>query len=112
MKTRIYFLVIGFLLLKLATAQPVLETGGKMPEEWIDKSTGHKIVRLARIPGGSLSFYFHNNPFLGNNMVFYNSSLAEPGSATDMRKQETYNTNTKNKQLYLLNLSTLAATPL
>lgn len=112
MKSRMLMLALVVLLSKLTNAQPVLETGGKMPEEWIDKSTGHRIVRLARIPGGSLSFYFHNNPFLGNNMVFYNSSLAEPGSATDMRKQETYNVNTKNKQLYLLNLSTLTATQL
>jgi oligogalacturonide lyase len=112
MKTRMYFLAMGILLVKLAMTQPVLETGANMPQEWIDKSTGHKIVRLSRIPGGSLSFYFHNNPFLGSNMVFYNSSLADPGSATDMRKQETYNINVKNKQLYLLDLSTLAATQL
>jgi oligogalacturonide lyase len=111
MKTVFCFLTF-LLLATISVAQPVLETGGKMPEEWIDKSTGHKLVRLTRQPGSSLSFYFHNNPFLGNKMVFYNSSLADPGSATDMRKQETYNLNVRNKQLYLLDLSTLASTQL
>ena len=56
-------------------AQPVLETGGqKMPDEWIDKSTGHKIIKLTRKEGSNLSFYFHNNPFVDNKMVFYNTS--------------------------------------
>jgi oligogalacturonide lyase len=57
-------------------AQPVIETGGqKMPAVWIDKDTHHKIVKLsAGLPGNSLSFYFHNNPFIGNEMIFYNNS--------------------------------------
>ncbi len=90
-------------------AQQLLETGGKpMPDEWIDKDTHHKVVRLTRIEGSSVSFYFHNNPFVGNRMVFYNSSKEKPGAVTDMKK-ETYNMNVKNKQLYLLDLNTLAA---
>ena len=33
----------------MANAQvPVLETGKNMPDEWIDKDTNHKIVRLTR----------------------------------------------------------------
>jgi oligogalacturonide lyase len=91
-----------------SSAQQVLETGGRaMPDEWIDKSTNHKIVRLTRIPGTSVSFYFHNNPFVGNRMVFYNSSKQKGGEATDMKKQETYNLNVKDKQLYTLDLATL-----
>lgn len=86
---------------------PVMETGGqKMPDEWIDKDTHHKLIRLSRLPGTSLSFYFHNNPFVGNKMVFYNSSLQPGGQATDRVKQETYNTNTRNKQLYTVDLKT------
>jgi len=62
-------------------AQPVLETGSQkpMPNEWIDKDTQHKIICLSRMEGNSLSFYFHNNPFLtqtgneGDRMVFYNT---------------------------------------
>lgn len=62
-------------------AQPVLITGGQkpMPNEWIDKDTHHKVIRLSRLEGVSESFYFHNNPFLkqtsneGDRMVFYNT---------------------------------------
>ncbi|WP_207427017.1 oligogalacturonate lyase family protein [Pedobacter sp. SYSU D00535] len=55
--------------------QPVIETGSQkpMPREWIDKDTGHKIVRLSNIEGSNASFYFHNNPFIGNRMIFYNT---------------------------------------
>lgn len=70
---------------------PVMETGGqRMPEQWIDKDTRHKVVRLSRIEGNSsLSFYFHNNPFTGNKMVYYSRS------------------GTGNRQLYLLDLASL-----
>ena len=55
-------------------AQINMQTGGqKMPDEWIDKDTHHKVVRISRIPGSNGSFYFHNNPFYGNKMVFYNN---------------------------------------
>src|SRR6266545_2335882 len=58
-----------------ATAQPILETGSQkpMPETWIDKDTHHTIVRLTNKPGNNASFYFHNNPFIGNKMVFYST---------------------------------------
>ncbi|MBC7889758.1 MAG: hypothetical protein H7Z13_17925 [Ferruginibacter sp.] len=90
------------------TAQPQLETGGKkMPGEWIDKDTRHKVVKLsAGMEGNSLSFYFHNNPFIGNEMVFYNSSKQNPNDVTDMKKEETYNINVNNKQLYSIDLTT------
>lgn len=101
--------VFAFVFFARLYAQPILETGGqKMPNEWIDKSTGHKVIRLTRQQGSSMSFYFHNNPFIGNKMVFYNSSLEQPGAVTDMKK-ETYNLNVKNKQIYILDLKTLAS---
>lgn len=58
-----------------ASAQPVLETGAQkpMPETWIDASTKHTVVRLTNKPGANASFYFHNNPFVGNKMVFYST---------------------------------------
>jgi oligogalacturonide lyase len=60
-----------------ALAQPRMATGGrKMPNEWIDSATGHVVIKLSRIEGKSNSFYFHNNPFIGNQMVFYNSGAA------------------------------------
>jgi oligogalacturonide lyase len=49
-----------------AAAQPVLETGSQkpMPQTWIDKDTGHKIVRLNGATGNAINnWYFHNNPF-------------------------------------------------
>jgi len=69
---------------------PILETGnGTMPNEWIDKDTHHKLVKLTRVEGENASFYFHNNPFIGNRMVFYNTSA------------------TNGKQLYTVDLKTL-----
>lgn len=53
---------------------PVMETGGKdMPDEWIDKDTRHKVMRISRKEGSNRSFYFHNNPFIGNTMAFYST---------------------------------------
>ena len=58
----------------LMQAQPILETGGaKMPDEWIDKDTKHRVVRLVRKEGSNASFYFHNQPFYKNLMVFYST---------------------------------------
>lgn len=71
-----------------ASAQPVLETGKDMPDEWIDKDTQHKIIRLSRKEGSSSSFYFHNNPFVGNKMVFFS-------------------TGNNGRQIYTVDLSTL-----
>ena len=85
--------------------QQVLETGGqKMPNEWIDKDTKHKIIKLSRNDGSNLSFYFHNNPFIGNKMVYYSS---EKNDVSNIQKQETSSANSKNKQLHLLDLITL-----
>ena len=55
--------------------QPLAETGPKkeMPPEWIDQDTHHKVVRLSRKDGNNLSFYFHNNPFIGEKMIFYST---------------------------------------
>jgi oligogalacturonide lyase len=93
------------------TAQPVMETGGqKMPDEWIDKDTHHKIVRLSRIGGSSYSFYFHNNPFIGNKsdgyrMVFYNTSPQK--KEEQAAKVEISNTSASGRQIYWLDLKTL-----
>jgi oligogalacturonide lyase len=58
---------------------PTLETGSvqPMPDEWIDKDTGYRIIKLTRNTGGGRSFYFHNNPFIkqvsneGDLMIYY-----------------------------------------
>ncbi|MCW3093952.1 MAG: hypothetical protein JWP81_5021 [Ferruginibacter sp.] len=101
-----FILIFSTIICCNIAAQPVLETGGKkMPDTWIDKDTHHKVVKLsAAMKGPSLSFYFHNNPFIGNEMVFYNSSKQNPNDVTDMKKEEAFNVN--NKQLYSINLAT------
>lgn len=78
-------------------AQPLLETGGqKMPAEWIDKDTKHRVKRLTPPGANYASFYFHNNPFVrqtgkeGDRMVFYGN--------------EAYHGDGRGKQLYIINL--------
>ncbi|HSC55115.1 MAG TPA: oligogalacturonate lyase family protein [Phnomibacter sp.] len=93
-------------------AQPVLETGGSkpMPDEWIDKDTHHKVIKLTRRSGGNMSFYFHNNPFYKNEMVFYGYDVKAPeayaGEAQE-KKQEIGNLNARNTQIYKVNLKSL-----
>lgn len=86
-------------------AQPLLQTGGgPMPGEWIDKDTHHKMIRLTDSGRSNLSFYFHNNPFVDGKMVFYSS---EKQNSDNIKKQETYNSNAKDRQLYIIDLKTL-----
>ncbi|MEP6746749.1 MAG: oligogalacturonate lyase family protein [Bacteroidota bacterium] len=92
-------------------AQPLLETGAqKMPAVWIDKDTHHKVMRLTSNGRSNMSFYFHNNPFVANKMIFYSSAATQSESEKAI-KQETYNSNTKDKQLYLVDLKTLQSAP-
>ncbi len=46
-------------------------TRDETPREWIDRDTGHRVVRLSEQPG-SQSFYFHQNGFTadGEKLVF------------------------------------------
>jgi oligogalacturonide lyase len=86
-------------------AQPVMETGGtKMPDVWIDKDTQHKVVRLTRIAGSNYSFYFHNNPFIGNKMVFYNA--APQKQEEQAAKIEISNTSESKRQIHWVDLKT------
>lgn len=45
-------------------------------DDWIDADTGHRVIRISRLPGHSESFYFHQNAFTptGDKMVFGNTS--------------------------------------
>lgn len=74
MKTFLYLFLIFILTGACQTEKlQVIETGSitPMPDEWIDKDTNHKVVKLtSAMEGNSLSFYFHNNPFIGDEMVF------------------------------------------
>lgn len=89
-----------------ALAQQPLETGGqKMPDEWIDKDTKHKVIKLTRNDKSNLSFYFHNNPFIGNKMVYYSSNAN--AAQTDQKLETSNPMLSRNKQLHLLDLATL-----
>jgi oligogalacturonide lyase len=92
-------------------AQPILETGSqkKMPLEWIDATTHHKVVRITRTLGSNMSFYFHNNPFVDGKMVYYNSSNQKSAEESEKIRVAPGNDNVKNKQLYLLDMKTLKA---
>lgn len=88
--TVILLVALSLMLTANINAQQVLETGGKkMPDEWIDKDTQHKVIRLSRKEGSNGGFYFHNDPFYGNKMVFYS-------------------TDKKGKQIYTVDLKTYA----
>lgn len=105
MKNLIITIAFSIALLPHTNAQKVLKTGpGPMPNEWIDADTHHKIIRLTRREGSNMSFYFHNNPFVDDKMVFYGS---DEQNSDAIKKQETYNNNGKNKQLYDVDLKTL-----
>jgi len=108
MKLKTCFLVVGLTItVSFSQAQAVMETGGKkMPDEWIDSSTGHKVIRLTRRNGNNMSFYFHNSPFSGNRMIFYGTDFQNTAK-NDSVKQETYNIQAANKQLYSVDLKTL-----
>jgi oligogalacturonide lyase len=41
----------------------------ELPKEWIDKDTGHRIVRLSE-ENGSSTFYFHQQSYSGDKLVF------------------------------------------
>lgn len=87
----------------IAIAQQEQTTGLNMPNSWIDADTHHKIARLTNNDRSNLSFYFHNNPFIGNKMVYYSTEKTQNPAA----KQETYNSNARDRQLYMLDLKTL-----
>ncbi|MEO8403688.1 MAG: oligogalacturonate lyase family protein [Chitinophagaceae bacterium] len=112
MKKVLFCFLLAFCINHFAISQTLMETGGqKMPNEWIDKDTHHKLVRLTDTSRSNLSFYFHNDPFVGNDMVFYSSARSSPADIT-VTKQETYNSNSKDKQLYAVDLTTKKMTPL
>ena len=50
---------------------------GEVRDDWIDPDTGHRIVRLSRVPGDSQSLYFHQNEFTasGDKLVFENGGV-------------------------------------
>src|SRR5215470_16022077 len=54
----------------LAAAVPE-PRGQKVPSDWVDPATGHRVIRLSGDEGGS-SLYFHQNAYTpkGDKLVF------------------------------------------
>jgi oligogalacturonide lyase len=105
MKNTLFYLIGLLSTITALQAQQIMTTGGqKMPKEWIDKDTHHKVIRLTQREGNSASFYFHNNPFIlaqgneGDRMVFYGN--------------DKYSGDGFGKQLFYVNLKTLKITQL
>jgi oligogalacturonide lyase len=65
------FLLIATGLLLSANAR-----SENLRDDWLDSATGHRVIRISRIPGECESFYFHQNAFTstGDKMVFANTS--------------------------------------
>src|SRR5574344_939122 len=109
MKTKNFCVLTTFLACtQFMCAQiPVMETGGKeMPNQWIDKDTGHEIIKLTRRDGVNMSFYFHNNPFVDGKMIFVGGN--RDNKKSDVTKQEIYNMRDNNLQMYDVDLKTFA----
>lgn len=105
MKNTIVILFLLFSMNFIGNAQPKMKTGGqKMPDEWIDKDTGHKVIKLTRRTGVNASFYFHNNPFISNKMVFNGEDTTEQTSNQQFGGR---NFRWKNTQMYWVDLNTL-----
>jgi oligogalacturonide lyase len=100
---KIFYTLSTLVFITSVNAQRILPTGPNMPNEWIDADTHHKVVRLTNNDRSNLSFYFHNNPFIGDKMVYYSTEKTVDPAA----KQETYNSNARDRQLCLLDLKTL-----
>jgi oligogalacturonide lyase len=70
--------------IQLLNAQDNPDIHGPVPNEWIDPSTGHKVIRITRREGSNQSFYFHDNPFIrsadnqNDEMVFSGSTEKGP----------------------------------
>jgi oligogalacturonide lyase len=87
----IFLLACSFFSLEVKAQQLSVTGGGKMPVEWVDKDTRHKVIRLSRIEGSNSSFYFHNNPFI---------------TTKDGIKMAFFNTRNSSTQIYTVNLKT------
>ncbi|MFT3746545.1 MAG: oligogalacturonate lyase family protein [Pyrinomonadaceae bacterium] len=61
------YLVLASLFL-LISLQAFAQTA-ELPRDWVDPDTGHRIVRLSD-EGGSSSYYFHQNGYSGDKLVF------------------------------------------
>ncbi len=76
----------------------------ELRDEWIDSDTGHRVTRLSRVPGESLSLYFHQNGFTasGDKLVFENTPADAPPGERGPRTSRIYVYDFNQKQSELL----------
>ena len=69
------FVLCGIAFFLSAFSLPAAE----LRDDWIDPDTGHRVLRLSRVPGESQSLYFHQNEFTstGDKLVFENNAPGE-----------------------------------
>jgi oligogalacturonide lyase len=69
--------------------------GAELRDEWIDADSGHRVVRLSRVPGESQSLYFHQNEFTasGDKLVFENTDESTRGASTTSQWERGMRTN-------------------
>jgi len=62
---------LAAVMIAIQSANPVAAQDA-LPDEWVDKDTGHKVIRLSRREGENRCLYFHQNMFTadGDKMVF------------------------------------------
>ncbi len=100
-KNLVLLLFPALLLCGCRESLPVMETGGQsMPDAWIDADTGHKVFKLVKRDGANHSTYFHNNPFIGEEMIFSGEDAATPGDDMNFAPR------TESSQMYAVNLRT------
>ena len=67
-------------------------SAAELRDEWIDSDTGHRVVRLSRVPGESQSLYFHQNGFTasGDKLVYENTRPEGPPGERGLRSNRIY----------------------
>ena len=102
----------GLFIPAIAQAGPVVmrdDPGTRIPTDWVDADTGHRVVRLSRGSGEYRSYYFHNNPFFrndaGDDMMVFNGSA--PGDAVpELPTTQQYWKRPSSNAIYTVNLRT------
>jgi oligogalacturonide lyase len=80
---RIGLMALALFVMVGCVTKPAARPAAALRDDWIDPDTGHRVVRLSRVPGASESLYFHQNGFTrsGDKVVFENDA---PGATNSI----------------------------
>jgi oligogalacturonide lyase len=78
-------------------------SAAELRNDWVDPETGHRVVRLSRVPGESQSLYFHQNGFTasGDKLIFENRDSGS-GNRAALGSNRIYVCDFKSKRSELL----------